>query len=138
MSFELAVPVLQVVDVAASIAWYREALGFEADPFPARPPYSFAILRRDKVEIMLQLAAKSPAGAPAMPGPLRGWSVYVRLEGGVLLDLAEALKKRATLLRGPERMPYGQVEMEVADPDGYRLCIAEVLDAGAAVPSSRE
>ena len=140
MTLDRAVPVLQVIDVARSIAWYRDALNFDADPFPARPPYSFAILRRDGVELMLQLAHGGPAPDgrrdPATPRP--GWAIYLRLEGGELLDLAEALRRRAPLLRGPERMPYGQVELEIADPDGHRLCLAEALDAGAAVPPARE
>ena len=29
-----AVPVLEVADVGVSIKWYREMLGFSADPFP--------------------------------------------------------------------------------------------------------
>ena len=46
MRFERAVPVLQVADVGRSIDWYVAAFGFEADPFPPKPPYGFAILRR--------------------------------------------------------------------------------------------
>jgi len=52
-----AVPVLQVADVAASARWYRNVLGFDADPFPAKPPYQFAILRHGDTELMLQKAA---------------------------------------------------------------------------------
>jgi catechol 2,3-dioxygenase-like lactoylglutathione lyase family enzyme len=41
-----ATPVLRVADVAKSIAFYRDTLGFTGDPFPEKPPYEFAILRR--------------------------------------------------------------------------------------------
>ena len=45
-----AVPAFRVANVARSMAWYRDVLGFAADPFgpPADP--SFAIFRRDGAE----------------------------------------------------------------------------------------
>ena len=136
MSLERAVPVLQVADVARSIAWYGSALGFSADPFPAQPPYRFAILRRDHTEIMLQLKPDGDA-APSGGPRCAGWAVYLRLAGGQLLTLAAEVQRHTSLLRGPECLPYGQVEFEVADPDGHRLCIAEVLGAEARVPAAR-
>jgi catechol 2,3-dioxygenase-like lactoylglutathione lyase family enzyme len=131
---ERAVPVLQVADVGRSIDWYAAALGFEPDPFPRNPPYSFAILRRDGAEMMLQ------AGTPSRPGDVKdeGWSVYLRVAGDGLLDLTESVRRVTTLVRGPERMFYGLVEFEVLDPDGYRICVSGVVPAGANVPAARE
>ena len=54
--FQRAVPVLQVRDVERSMGWYVDTFGFQPDPFPEKPPYGFAILRRDDSEIMLQSA----------------------------------------------------------------------------------
>jgi hypothetical protein len=51
---ESAVPVLQVADVERSSNWYASVLGFVAESFPESPPYTFAILRRDGAEVMLQ------------------------------------------------------------------------------------
>jgi len=139
VSINRAVPVLQVADVAKSIAWYAGVLGFSGDPFPERPPYRFAILRRDNVELMLQRGPNDVTELRGTPSPPRvGWAVYLRLEGGQLLALAEGVRRQTPLLRGPERMFYGQVEFEVADPDGHRLCIAEVLSASAEVPFAKE
>jgi hypothetical protein len=53
MRFERAVPVRQVADVGRSLDRYVAVLGFDPDPFPQKPPYAFAILRRDGAEIML-------------------------------------------------------------------------------------
>jgi catechol 2,3-dioxygenase-like lactoylglutathione lyase family enzyme len=53
-SYQRAAPVLQVADVAASLRWYKDVLGFAADVWPDNPPYTFAILRRDGAEIMLR------------------------------------------------------------------------------------
>ncbi len=55
MRLERAVPVLQVANVGRRMAWYVTAFGFEPDPFPKNPPHSFAILRRDGAEMMLQV-----------------------------------------------------------------------------------
>jgi hypothetical protein len=38
------------------MSWYVDTFGFQPDPFPEKPPYGFAILRRDDSEIMLQCA----------------------------------------------------------------------------------
>lgn len=139
MAFDRAVPVLQVADVAKSIAWYEGVLGFAADPFPREPPHSFAILRRDDVELMLQCEDGDEATlSDSPPAPRPGWSVYLRLRGGRLLQLAEAVGRQTQLLRGPERAFYGQVEFEVADPDGHRLCLAEVLGDDVDVPERTE
>ncbi|MGE0622453.1 MAG: hypothetical protein AB7O54_07500 [Pseudomonadales bacterium] len=81
--FEDPVPVLKVVDVERSIDWYSSVLGFKADPFPNKPPYSFAILRRGKAEIMLQCHGVESRT------PIVGWSVYLRVSGGRLLEFAE-------------------------------------------------
>jgi catechol 2,3-dioxygenase-like lactoylglutathione lyase family enzyme len=76
-TYQLAVPVLQVANVESSVRWYGEVLGFKADTFPKTPPYSFAILRRDGAEIMLQGAHESPAASPSKRAadPEFRWSV---------------------------------------------------------------
>ena len=66
------------------------------------------------------------------------WDDYLRTHGGNLLALAAAAKKRTELLRGPERAFYGHVEFEVADPDGHRVCVGEVLPSDADVPTRKE
>jgi catechol 2,3-dioxygenase-like lactoylglutathione lyase family enzyme len=122
-NFTQIVPVLRVADVARSIAWYRDHLGFAPDPFPAEPPYEFCILRRDATELMLRRATLPPRAPRAYD-----WDVYIRLSGGRLTELLDHARRTTPLVRGPELMPYGQVEFELEDPDGHRICIAEVLD----------
>jgi catechol 2,3-dioxygenase-like lactoylglutathione lyase family enzyme len=91
MSLERAVPVLQVENVATSIEWYGRVLGFKAFPFPEKPPYSFAILDRDGVELMLQCGE---GGATRGGGNSGGWAAYLRFQGGRLLELVEAVKRQ--------------------------------------------
>jgi hypothetical protein len=57
--------------------WYRRTLAFVGDPFPATPPFEFAILRQGPVELMLRRG--SP---PARSKPRQyDWDVYLRREG---------------------------------------------------------
>lgn len=138
-SYQRAVPVLQVAEVGRSLRWYGNVLGFSADTFPEKPPYSFAILRRDEAEIMLQCAHEAgSAGPPRSPDPVFVWTVYLRVAGTTILDVAAAVESTTQLLRGPERMFYGLVEFEVCDPDGYRVCVSGNTPPGAQVKLHEE
>ncbi|MFN7732187.1 MAG: VOC family protein [Pirellula sp.] len=129
-----AVPVLQVADVAASMDWYQTALGFESDPFPAEPPYAFAILSHGETELMLQRACEPQSRTPAR----YRWDVYLRLAGEQLPKLCSTLEPTHCVQRTIERMPYGLCEMEVVDPDGYVICLAEPLRNDRQYPTPRE
>lgn len=122
-TFASIVPVVRVSDVARSLAWYRDNLGFEADPQPADAPHDSCALRRDRTELMLRRAHAPLARAV----DAYDWDVYIRLEGGELTALLDHARRRTPLVRGPEVMPSGQVEFELEDPDGHRVCVAEVL-----------
>jgi len=135
--FDRAVPVLQVSDVGRSIDWYVATLGFEADPFPPKPPYGFAILRRDSTEMMLQHGDQRPS-SPSSDACEEGWAVYLRIAGDGLLDLAKSVRRSTSVVRGPERMFYGLVEFEVIDPDGHRICVSGAMPGDADVPVARE
>jgi hypothetical protein len=131
MIVQKAVPVLRVADVGRSMAWYRDLLGFSADPFPAAPPYRFAILRQGPTELMLRLA---PAPMRERPGPYQ-WDVYLRLQGEGFRELFTRLEGQGLVTRRLERMPYGLAEFEVTDPDGYALCLAHPFDEGQDLPT---
>jgi catechol 2,3-dioxygenase-like lactoylglutathione lyase family enzyme len=123
LRFASIIPVLRVADVERCMAWYHDMLGFSVDPFPAVAPYEFCVLRRDATEIMLR---RSRVAVPRTPTS-HDWDVYLRLDGGELTALLDHARKRTPLVRGPELMPSGQVEFELEDPDGHRICVAEVL-----------
>jgi catechol 2,3-dioxygenase-like lactoylglutathione lyase family enzyme len=138
--YQRAVPVLQVANVETGLRWYVDVFGFKPYTFPSSPPYSFAILRRDGAEIMLQRAdeARVASSSERKPDPEFLWSVYLRVAGTAVLDVAAAVEKKAQLLRGPERMSYGLVEFEVCDPDGFRVCVGGEASPGANVKVHEE
>ena len=130
MAIKLAVPVLRVTDVARSIEWYRGTLGFVGDPFPATPPYAFAILRQGQVELMLR---RGPP--PVRPQPRQyDWDVYLRREGSRFREVHAAFETRGIVTRRLERMPYGLAEFEITDPDGYVICLSQELENASDLP----
>ena len=128
--FAAIVPVLRVVDVERCMTWYREILGFSVDPSPDVAPFDFCILRRDDAELMLRRVKAPIARTPTA----HDWDVYLRLEGSELTALLDHARRRTPLVRGPELMPHGPVEFELEDPEGHRICVAEVLDDVSGFP----
>ena len=90
-AYQRAVPVLQVANVETSLRWYIDVFGFAPDTFPKSPPYSFAMLRRDGAEIMLQCSQETQAASSfeRKSDPEFLWSVYLRVAGAAVLDHPE-------------------------------------------------
>ena len=115
-----AVPTFLIPDVAATARWYVEELGFTlAGHFPAQKPYLYASLQRDGAELMLlnladyekpDLSARRPAGL---------WDAYFRTNG--VTELYESMKGKSFVKSPLTRRPYGDLEFEVRDPNGYLL-----------------
>jgi uncharacterized glyoxalase superfamily protein PhnB len=110
--------------------WYRGMLGFVGDPFPASPPYEFAVLRHGQVELMLR------NGSPTVRQPRQyDWDVYLRREGERFREVFAAFNSRGIVTRRLERMPYGLAEFEITDPDGYVICLSQKLDDASDLPA---
>lgn len=109
--FESAVPILNVKDVTASIAYYVEKLGFYKEWDWGSPP-SFGCVFRDSIRIFL---CHSAQGARGM------WiSIFIRDVDA----LYEDYKKSGAIIRqAPANFPWGLREMNVEDIDGHRLRI---------------
>ncbi|HXJ52200.1 MAG TPA: VOC family protein [Burkholderiales bacterium] len=106
-------PVFVVRDVPKSVAYYRDALGFETEFLYGEPTF-YAGVERGNVLIHLQAAneSKRAPGQGAM-------NVFVSDVDG----LYEELKGRgAQLLNAPKDYPYGMRDFNVADLDGNELC----------------
>jgi uncharacterized glyoxalase superfamily protein PhnB len=131
MPITQAVPVLRVADVARSLAWYRDALGFTGDPFPASPPHAFAILRHGSAELMLR-CDESAVRTPSRP---YDWDVYLRLEGTPFRELFARCSASGLVTRRLERMFYGLAEFEITDPDGYVLCLSQFVEDASDLPT---
>jgi len=131
MSIELAVPLLRVADVARSIEWYHGTLGYVGDPFPAAPPHEFAILRQGQTELMLRRSSPPVRSQPRQ----YDWDVYLRLQGSRFREVYAQFSARGIVTRRLERMLYGLAEFEITDPDGYVICLSQLLEDASDLPT---
>ena len=121
--FNSATPCFPVADVGATIRWYETELGFTGDPFPADEPFVFGILRRDTVEIMLQqmVGYQKQNLYDLRDGGL--WDAYFRIQG--VTELFESVKEKLEIVRPLRKQPYGLLEFEIRDLNGYVLVFSE-------------
>jgi catechol 2,3-dioxygenase-like lactoylglutathione lyase family enzyme len=117
-------PVFVVSDLMRSLEFYGR-LGFRANRTWGEPP-CFAMPRRDGFELMLSLAEDPSRVRPN--GPSGVWDAYVRVPD-LAAEKAALDEAGVAIARAPERTVYEMVEMEVIDPDGYRICFGQ--DTGA-------
>lgn len=118
-------PTLPVADVAASVAYYRDVLGFEADFLHGDPPTFGRVMKGDRTygdPVYLRFAL-APAGGVTHAGEV---AIHV---GHDVDGLFEAYRDRGVaLLHPPRSEPWGLREFRVADPDGHVLRFAGYLD----------
>jgi uncharacterized glyoxalase superfamily protein PhnB len=107
--FEHLVPVLNVADLARSLAYYVGGLGFEKQWEYGEPP-TFAAIRRDQVQIFL-----SQEDPKRLAGSL---SIFVQDVDALYADYR---RSGAVILRPPTDFPWGVRGMDLEDPDGHRL-----------------
>ena len=127
--FNKHTPNLVVSDLARSLAFYRDVLGFTAIvTVPDEPPFVFALMQRDGLEVFLNDAgaARQEAGHLSLVPGQSGVSLYFDVHG--VHALLEMIKGKAPVVMPLERKFYGMTEFAITDPDGYLITFAERLD----------
>ena len=121
-----AAPTFPVADVDATIRWYESELGFTSYPFPENPPYVFASVSRDDVEIMFQRIKEyeKPDLYQRRDGGV--WDAYIRMEG--VKEFYETVKDKLEINIPLRKQSYGDWEFEVKDPNGYILVFSELTE----------
>jgi len=131
------VPELCVADLARSLAFWRDLLGFRVAY--GRPAEGFAYLELEGLQVMLE--ALTPESW--MTGPLQapfGRGINLQMEVSRLAPMLQRLAAAGwPLWREPEErwyrvgaMEHGQRQFLVQDPDGYLLRLCEPLGERAA------
>ena len=105
-SFEHANPILNVADLARSVRYYVDVLGFTNADWGGT---DFTCVTRDRASIYLS------EGDQGQPGT---W-VWLGVEDVEALH-AEYRQSGATILEPPQSFPWAR-EMKVGDPDGHVL-----------------
>jgi len=125
MRVQEAIPVFLVGDIASTMRWYAEQLGFQAHAVPSSPPHTFGILRKDDATIFLQQldGYQKPDLYAQREGGV--WSVYLQVDE--IQPLFDRLSKLdgVTILEPLCHQPYGQTEFVLSDPNGYALVFAQ-------------
>ena len=117
-------PMLRTPDVPASVAFYRDVLGFACDSDGGD---GWAALRRDGVEIMLATPnAHEGDTAPAFTG-----SLYLRTDD--VDGWWSRLKDAARVCYPVGNFRYGMREFAVYDNNGYLLQFGQPLPEGATI-----
>jgi catechol 2,3-dioxygenase-like lactoylglutathione lyase family enzyme len=104
--------VFVVQDIAASLAYYQDALGFDV-AFTYGEPVFYAGVCRGAVAIHLQASSQTPR-----PPGASSLCVFVGSADEVHRDLR---RRGARILKEPATYPYGMRDFNVADLDGNTL-----------------
>ena len=107
-----AATVLAVRDIVSSVAYYRDALGFDVTFQYGEPTY-YACLCRDDVSLHLLV----PRQGKRLPGQ-GGVAIFVKDVDALHAELAA---RGATILQPPEDRAYGMRDFDVVDADGNNL-----------------
>ena len=118
---DIAIPILPSRSVNDTLAFYRR-LGFDGKIWGA--PYSYAILRRDTVELHFFTDKElRPAESSA--------SCYIRVSDVESISrefaLAQLPKRGIPRQDALEDKPWGMREFAIVDPDGNLLRIGQTL-----------
>ena len=108
-------PILYVSRLDASIAYYRDRLGFKFDWTDGEPPDFASVSRGDTQIFMCQRCQGHPGS----------W-IWVSTPDVDKL-YADLVRRGAKVQARPENKPWGVREMQVADPDGNVLRIGSPI-----------
>ena len=118
-------PVLFVADVASTVAYYRDVLGFHADFIVGDPPAHARVVADPTYSSPTVHIRFEPLRAGAVLDP----SAYLWIHVGSKLDaLCDLYRGRdVRILEEPEDKPWGLRQFAIEDCNGYTLAFcAEV------------
>lgn len=120
-------PLLQVFDMATSLRFYCDLLGFEihaTDQNTTAPDHNWVWLIRDDVHLMLNTAYE-PQQRPPNPDARRAAAHddTCLFFGAPDVDAVYAYLQEKGIKADPPRVaPYGMKQLYLHDPDGYGIC----------------
>lgn len=115
--------VFTVRDLAASLAYYRDNLGFDVT-FQYGEPVYYACLCRDEVALHLRAARE--------PDWIAGHGTLCIFVEDVDAMHAELVKRGAQVVKPPQDYAYGMRDFDVTDLDGNQLVFGMESKPGGA------
>jgi catechol 2,3-dioxygenase-like lactoylglutathione lyase family enzyme len=115
-------PVLQVLDVAATVSYYKNVLGFVSD----FGDENYAVVWRDNSAIHFMKGNGAPRGVHLFQWVRDVDSFY-----------SEISKRGAEIYVEPGDRPYGVRDFSVRDPNGVSVIFGQDIEAEQAVQTDR-
>lgn len=127
MKYQKLTPNLVVQDVAASIEFYRNVLGFERGMVvPEKAPYVFASVTSGTVEIFFNDKKAVREEFPALAEGSIGGTLTLFLEVDGIEEILSRVEKSGSRIVMPLKTQfYGMREFAFEDPEGWIITIAE-------------
>lgn len=128
---ESVCPLLQVFDMPASFAFYRNKLGCEviATGGPEHD-IGWALLKLDQAYFMLntvyELEDRPPAPDPARISAHQDTTLYFECPN--VDEVYDFLVRNDVPAKPPKNAPYGMRQVYAVDPDGYNLCFQHAVE----------
>jgi uncharacterized glyoxalase superfamily protein PhnB len=127
MKFNKLTPNLVVNDVAASMKFYGDVLGFKkAFTVPEASPFIFGAMTNGSVELFFNDRKAVGEDYP----PLAAWpaggalTLFIEVEG--IREILKSVEKSGAKIIMPlKKQFYGMEEFAFEDPDGWIITIAE-------------
>ena len=119
-------PAFTVDNVAKTLAWYSDRLGFDTFGSPEESEDKvFGRLTKDSVCILLQQIKGYRYESPYDQRDGGVWNAYINVEG--IVSLYDSLKDKVRVVCPLHDQHYGMREFEIADCNGYVLCFAQQI-----------
>ena len=120
-------PLLEVFDMARSLRFYCDVLGFQVvttDANTTAPDHNWVWLKRDDIHLMLNTAYEYGKRPPA-PDPRR---VAAHRDTAFFFSATDVdavftdLRAKGVKVKPPKVASYGMKQLYLRDPDGFELC----------------
>jgi lactoylglutathione lyase len=125
-AFQSLTPNLVVSDIARSLTFYRDVLGFSiVTTVPEAEPFVFVWLQRGDVQVFLNAQQAAAAEYPELAANIASGSWTMFIVTDAVDELHAALSGRARVVMPLETKFYGMREFAITDPDGFVITFAE-------------
>ena len=117
-------PLLQVFDMKASVAYYRDTLGFQVvNAYEPEGHFYWASMELGNAALMLNAAFEDEKRPEKMdPGRVRGHGdTELYFEVKDVQAVCDSLKEKGLSVKEPANTHYHTREIRLTDPDGYSL-----------------
>jgi uncharacterized glyoxalase superfamily protein PhnB len=125
-AFQSLTPNLVVSDIARSLTFYRDILGFSiVTTVPEAEPFVFVWLQRGDVQVFLNAQHAAADEYPELAATVAGGSWTMFIVTDAVDELHRALNGKVRVVMPLETKFYGMREFAITDPDGFVITFAE-------------